>query len=76
MKYSADAYWKGKINEQKKVDCIRWERKRLLLRFTDYPARKVAGISGFSIGDKVIIDCQPNRIVIEKENPLEEEKTK
>ena len=31
---------------------------------------------GFSIGDKVIIDCQPNRIVIEKENPLEEEKTK
>lgn len=31
---------------------------------------------GFSIGDKVIVDCQPNRIVIEKENPLQEEKTK
>ena len=31
---------------------------------------------GFSIGDKVIVDCQPDRIVIEKENPLLEEKTK
>lgn len=31
---------------------------------------------GFSIGDKVIVDCQPNRIVIEKENSLQEEKTK
>ena len=29
---------------------------------------------GFSIGDKVIVDCQPDRIVIEKENPLLEEK--
>lgn len=27
---------------------------------------------GFSIGDKVIVDCQPGRIVIEKEKPLQE----
>lgn len=31
---------------------------------------------GFSIGDKVIVDCQPDRIVIEKENSLQEEKNK
>lgn len=25
---------------------------------------------GFSIGDKVTVDCQPGRIVIEKDKPL------
>ena len=27
---------------------------------------------GFSIGDKVTVDCQPDRIVIEKEKTLQE----
>lgn len=64
------------MNEQKKVDCICWERKRLLLRSQIILQGKWLESLGFSIGDKVIVDCQLDRIVIEKENPLLEEKTK